>query len=162
MHSHVYWDAADPRAHHINFSDSDTMGESGKLTTCKVFAFSLPKGAATSFWRHIQEGVPERLRRRSHRAHTSSATLWSIFDNPTLWGFPKQISANFTGAFYLSFLEESKTVPDGGFIKIARLFQSAVKELEKEKKDTVLHWTSCILQGFWVLIMYAKDAKPLA
>ena len=43
-HSHVYWDAADPRAHHIHFSDSDTMGESGKLTTRKVFAFPLPKG----------------------------------------------------------------------------------------------------------------------
>ena len=53
-------------------------------------------------------------------------------------------------------------MPGGGFIKIARIFQSAVKELEKEKKDTVLHWTSFILHRFWLFFMPAKDAKSLA
>ena len=162
VHSHVYWDAADSRAHHINFSDSDTMGESGKLTTREVFALPLSKGChvslvACSGGRARVGSGDEVMGLVPALLHSGASSTIS-----TLWDIPDQIGANFTGAFYRSFLEESKTVPAGGFINIARIFQSAVKELDKDEKDTVLHWTSFILHGFWFFFMPAKDAKPLA
>ena len=119
VHSHDYWDAADRRAHHINFSDSDTMGGSGKLTTRNVFAFPLSKGCYVSLV--ACSGGRARVGSGDEVMGLILALLHSgIFDNPTLWDTPKQIGANFAGAFYLSFLGESKIVPDGGFIKIAK------------------------------------------
>ncbi|MCJ1282851.1 hypothetical protein MMC26_002177 [Xylographa opegraphella] len=162
VHSHVYWDAADPRAHHINFSDSDAEAGSGKLTTREVFALPLSKGCHVSLM--ACSGGRARVGSGDEVMGLIPALLHSGASSTisTLWNIPDEIGANFTGAFYRSFLEESRTVPAGGFINIARIFQSAVKELDKDEKDTVLHWTSFILHGFWLFFVPAPDAKPLA
>jgi CHAT domain-containing protein len=162
VHSHVYWDAADPRAHHISFSDSDTVGESGKLTTYEVFALPLSKGChvslvACSGGRARVGSGDEVMGLIPALLHSGASSTIS-----TLCNIPDQIGANFTGAFYRSFLEERKTVPVGGFVNIARIFQSAVLELDKDENDTVLHWTSFILHGFWFFFVPVKDAMPLA
>ncbi len=162
VHSHVCWDAADPRAHHINFSDSDTVGESGKLTTRELFALPLSKGChvslvACSGGRARVGSGDEVMGLIPALLHSGASSTVS-----TLWNIPDQIGANFTGAFYRSFLKESRTVPAGGFINIARIFQSAVIELDKDEKDIMLHWTSFLLHGFWSFFMPDKDAKPLA
>ena len=170
VHSHVEWNADDPRAHYIHFSDSDTGGESGRLTAREVFALPLSKGChvslvACSGGRARVGSGDEVMGLVPALLHSGASSTVS-----TLWKIPDQIGADFAGAFYRSFLEESRTMPDGGFINIAKIFQSAIIELDQSamteldevKQRILLHWTSFILHGFWSFFVPAKDVEPLA
>lgn len=40
----------------------------------------------------------------------------------------------------------------GGFINIAKIFQSVVKALDKDEKDTVFSWKSFTVHSLWDLL----------
>ncbi len=151
IHSHVSWDASDPLAHHIDLNHE-------KLTAREVFPISLLKGTHVSLIAcsggraRIGDGdevmglVPALL-------HSGTSSTVS-----TLWSIPDTIGAKFTDAFYKDFIERRKgLLGGGGFVNLAKVFQSAVKELasyeekESDAADVVpkLHWTSFVVHGFW-------------
>ena len=165
VHSHVHWDIADPLAHSIDFTDAGILGtKEGKLTAQEIFALPLAKGSHVSLIAcsgGLTQGdkrdevfglVPAFLR------SGASSTI------STLWKIPDQAGARFTEAFYRQLLSEkrkSSSPPQppaeegarGGFVDLARIFQRAVMEQARDETDKMLHWTSFVLHGFWMLYL---------
>ena len=87
----------------------------------------------------------------------------------TLWSIPDTIGAKFTDAFYKGFFEQRNgLLGGGGFINLAKVFQSAVKELslyEMRESDAadlepMLHWTSFVVHGFWDFFVPQTTTGP--
>ena len=163
VHSHVYWDAADPRAHHINFADSDTVSESGKLTTREVFALPLSKGCHRQLGGMFRRACQSGLRRRSYGAHSSSATLWSLFDSFYSLEYPRP---NWRELYWslLSIISQGKQ-------NCARwwLYQHCKDFSERCKMNWIRmrripcfigRALYCTVSGFSLCLLW--DAKPLA
>lgn len=162
IHSHVWWDDLDPLAHHIDLNHE-------KLTAREVFPISFLKGTHVSLIAYsggrarvgngdeVMGLVPALL-------HSGASSIVS-----TLWSIPDTIGARFTDAFYKDFFEQRKgLIGGGGFVNLARVFQSAVKELalyEQRESDAadldpMLHWTSFVVHGFWDFFVPQTAAGP--
>lgn len=165
VHSHVHWDIADPLAHSIDFTDAGIQGiEEGKLTAQEIFALPLTKGSHVSLI--ACSGGLTQGNKRDEVFGLVPAFLRSGASSTisTLWKIPDQAGASFTEAFYRQLLSEkwkssSPPLPPaeegggGGFVDLARIFQRAVMERARDGTDGMLHWTSFVLHGFWMLYL---------
>ena len=149
IHSHVWWDASDPLGHYIDLNHD-------KLKAREIFTIPFPKGthvnliaclggrARIGYGDEVMGLVPALL-------HSGASSTVS-----TLWSIPDTIGARFTDAFFKDFFERRRDLHGGhgGFINLALVFQSAVKELatleeKAAEKELMLHWSSFVPHGFW-------------
>jgi len=162
IHSHVWWDASDPLAHHIDLNHE-------KLTAREIFPVSFLKGTHVSLI--ACSGGRARVGNGDEVMGLVPALLHSGASSTvsTLWSIPDTIGAKFTDAFYKEFFEQRNgLLGGGGFINLAKVFQSAVKELalyEMRESDAadlepMLHWTSFVVHGFWDFFVPQTTTGP--
>jgi len=162
IHSHVWWDASDPLAHHIDLNHE-------KLTAREIFPVSFLKGTHVSLI--ACSGGRARVGNGDEVMGLVPALLHSGASSTvsTLWSIPDTIGAKFTDAFYKEFCEQRNgLLGGGGFINLAKVFQSAVKELalcEMRESDAadlepMLHWTSFVVHGFWDFFVPQTTTGP--
>lgn len=153
VHSHVNWDSSDPLLHNIAFSASNN------LHARDIFSLSVPKGShisliACSGGRIRNEPTDEVLGLVPALLRSGASSTIS-----TLWKIPDQAGARFTEAFYEAFSQQKKDVPRaGGFVDMARVYQSAVKAQDDPKN----HWASFVIHGFWSFFVPEQDMLPLS
>ena len=161
IHSHVWWDASDPLGHYIELNHD-------KVTARGVFTIPLPKGTHVSLI--ACSGGRARIGSGDEVMGLVPALLHSGASSTvsTLWSIPDNIGAKFTDAFYKDFFEQRKGLQGiSGFVNLARGFQTAVKELalyeergsKAARKESMLHWTSFVVHGFWDFFVPRTEAE---
>lgn len=176
IHSHVEWTDADPLAHSIQFappaSNSANADTDIKLTAREIFALSFPLGSHVSLIACL--GGLARISPEDEVMGLVPALLHAGASSTisTLWPIADPAGAYFADAFYRALEKAREGKEGGGWIDLARVFQTAVIERDKkegqsdneeqddknevqEDKEEVrgdkLHWPAFVMHGFWQL-----------
>lgn len=176
VHSHVEWTNGDPLAHSIQFappaSNSLNANTDIKLAAREIFALSFPLGSHVSLI--ACSGGLARISPEDEVMGLVPALLHAGASSTisTLWPIADQAGADFADAYYRALEKAREGKEGGGWIDLARVFQTAVIERDKkegqsdneeqdgknevqvdkeEVGDDKLHWPAFVMHGFWQL-----------
>ncbi|KXJ85539.1 CHAT domain-domain-containing protein [Microdochium bolleyi] len=175
FHTHCQWNSSDPLDHHLELArprGSVRLGESPveQLAAREVFGIKLSTATHINMIA-CQGGVTE-VKPGDEVMGLVPAFLHSGASSTvsTLWRISDVHGAEFSRAFFNSFIKQLKVKPsvnagDGAmpgtaptsFVNMAKAMRHAIRELDPDSQQPLYKWAGFVLHGFWEYPVSEED-----